>query len=259
MCWCSRVYASPRFMTGELSAKMLPKFSSIWFYDDMNERLEQKTGCQRIEITIGIILLVILVPLTIAGWRKVSDLTARASTAGNCHNLMGTLKVYAGDHGGTHPDADVSNPQTANQAFRLLGAKGMMFGESVFGAAMSPYRPDGDLGTPPAHSKALEPGENHWALTKGATDASPALLPIVFENAVTNTWPPRWNADAAGRKVPGRAWRDGKIIVGFNDASVMAIQLESAKGASVAPKLIGRGKDYFTLSAEKMEVLDIER
>ena len=45
-------------------------------------------------------------------------------------------------------------------------------------------------------------------------------MPIVVENALNATWPPKWDvADQSGIK-RGRVWKGNKIIIGRNDGSV---------------------------------------
>jgi hypothetical protein len=96
-------------------------------------------------------------------------------------------------------------------------------------------------------------------MTQGITSTSPAIIPLVFENPVETSWPPKWNADAAGRPVAGRAWGGGKIIVGRNDGSVEVIKLESSSGAAVGPRLLENGKDPFSLASdgEPQKILNI--
>jgi hypothetical protein len=189
----------------------------------------------------------------------IIDKANQGATVGNCRQIVAALKLYAADHGGQYPDADPSGPTTANQAFRVLIREGVLDDERVFGAMSGLFNTDNNIGEAPDFNEALQPCENHWAMTKGATFKNPPVMPLTFENAVSNGWPPKWNADAAGEKEPGRAWKGGKIIVGFNDSSVELIQLESAKGTSVGPKKGADGKDVFTRAAESMQILDIER
>lgn len=187
------------------------------------------------------------------------DKANQSATMGNCRQIVAALRLYAADHGGQFPDADPSGSATANQAFRVLIREGVLDDEQVFGAMSGMFNPDNNIGEAPDFREALAPGENHWAMTKGATVKSPPVMPLTFENAMSNGWPPKWNANAVRQKADGRAWKGGKIIVGFNDGSVELIQLESAKGTSVGPKKGADGKDVFTRAAESMQILDIER
>lgn len=177
----------------------------------------------------------------------------------NCRQIIEALRAYARQHDGKYPDSNEVKPANSNQAFRLLILSGVVQDETIFSGVVSRYTADNLVGAPPDFVEILESGENHWAMTKGVTDKSPPKMPLVFENAVSNTWPPKWNASAAHTKEPGRSWEGGKIIVGFNDGSVEVIQLESAKGTSVGPKKGADGKDVFTRAAELMQILDIER
>lgn len=222
------------------------------------KRLEK--GFTLIELLVVITIIAILASAAVPTFNTVQDKANQTATAGNARQIIAALKLFAGDpdNNGGYPDSDkTEQPATANDAFRLLIKGNYLQDERVFGAKGSKFNPDNNIGESPEYSEALQAGENHWAMTKGQTDSSPALMPIVFENPVSTGWPPQWNADAAGKKEKGRAWRGGKIIVGFNDSSVQPISLEAAKGSSVGPKDLGGGKNYFTQYGESEEILDI--
>ncbi len=189
----------------------------------------------------------------------VYDKSYQEENLWRCRTIVVALKMYSAEHAGRYPDADSSLPVTANQAFRILVRDDVFTDERAFGVMAGFYAPDQDIGQAPDFQEALQSGENHWAMTKGATEKSPPVLPLIFENAVSNGWPPTWNVDAAREKKPGRAWKGGKIIVGFNDGSAQLINLESSRGTSVGPKKGADGKDVFTRASASMEILDIER
>ncbi len=224
-----------------------------------DEQQAKKGRCKQLIWTTAIVALALFAGAIALVYAELEKKARYQQSLSHCRQLVAALRLYAGDHNGAYPDADASQPKTANRAFRLLIREGMLDDERIFGAKNSPFYPDGDVGDPPHYLKALEPGENHWAMTKSAPEESTLPFPLVFENAVTNTWPPHWNTDTVGKKEPGRTWRGGKILVGFSDSSVQAIQLESTHGTSVPPKRDADGKDVFTRAAEKMEILDIER
>lgn len=209
------------------------------------------------QIIFCVVLAGILVAAAIPTFHPVSPQTNQIRTASNCRQIIAALRVYALDHGGRCPDSDKSQPPTSNDAFRILIREGVLEDERIFGAKSTKYFPDNQVGDAPEFKEALEAFENHWAMTKGVTDKSNPKMPLVFENPVSGGWPPAWNCDAAGRKEKGRAWRGGKIIVGFNDGSVETIKLESDKGSNVRPARDWHGKDVFTRAADSMEILDI--
>lgn len=169
----------------------------------------------------------------------------------NCRQIIISLKAYAADHQGRYPDGT-----TANEAFRELIKSGQLEDERVFSAPASPFVPDNDLGETPDYGKALAPGENHWAMTKGLTDESDGNTPAVFENPAVKSWPPQWDTRIVGRAQPGRVWKGGKIIVGRNDGSVSVEKLnEGGRMATLAP--IKDGKNLFELAGPH-EILDVE-
>lgn len=199
------------------------------------------------------VLLSALVPT----FNSVAPKANQTVTAGNCRRIITALRLYAQDHKGKYPDADASEPMTSNDAFRVLFREGYVDDERCFGANVSRFVPDNVIGSKPSFPKALEAGENHWAMTKGLTHSSNALTPLVMENPALLGWPPRWNVDAAGKKERGRAWGGGRIIVGFKDSSVQPIKLDATKGSNVGPYTDADGKDVFTRAGDALEILDI--
>lgn len=179
----------------------------------------------------------------------------------NARQIAIMLKMYAGDYNGNYPDADQDDrPQTSNDAFRLLFKRGIANDERVFSAPLSLYVGDNNIGSAPEYFEALTARENHWAMTKGLSDSSSGLAPLIFENSVEGgSWPPMWNARAEGRPVPGRTWLGGKIIIVRNDNSAAAEELESRSGSSVGLKQNYDGKDLFTQYQDQGEYLDVQR
>jgi hypothetical protein len=175
----------------------------------------------------------------------------------NGRHIITALRNYASDHDGWYPDAFLTNPQSSNEVFRVLLKENIVDSEMTFGSYVSPYYPDGDIGTAPDFTKALEAGENHWAMTAGLGESAPGDIPVIYENPAVASWPPKWNSRAAGKSVPGRTWSWGEgPIVGRNDSSVCVEPLES--GESTAAGLAKRedGKDLFE-RAPKGVVLDV--
>jgi len=219
-----------------------------------------KQGFTLIELLVVITIIAILAGLAVPAFNGVQEKARQMQAVNNCRQIIISLKSYAGDSGGNYPDFNKSDPpQTSNDAFRLLIKAGLLEDERVFSAPASPYVGDNNLGEAPEYSEALGPSECHWCLTKGLTDSSSGNAPVVFENAVSNSWPPAWNCDVAGQAKEGRAWKGGKIVIGRNDSSVQTEKLEAAKGDSVGLQKNSQGKDLFTLFAEQGEFLDIQK
>jgi hypothetical protein len=187
----------------------------------------------------------ILAGLAMPAFTTVQEKARIMEASNNVRQIIISMKSYADDHDGKYPDADASNPKTANDAFRVLIKEGLLNDERVFTAAGSAFKGDDNIGVAPGYEEALQPGENHWALTKGASDSSESNLPVVYDAPVVATWPPVWNADARGRPVPGRAWKSGKVIIGVNDGSVQPLRLAAPTGAEVPAAPLPGGKPVF--------------
>ncbi|MGV3661067.1 MAG: hypothetical protein ACO1TE_12845 [Prosthecobacter sp.] len=193
----------------------------------MSERREKRVGC----LQWGVVFVVALLGCL---WLS-SQFTNAARTApqmkavSNAKQIIIALKYYAAENDGMYPDAPRPGvaPASANQVFRRLFQEGIVNDERIFGTLNSVLTPDGEIGSAPAFDRALMPGECPWMLLKNQADSSPADVPLIIENSVDATFPPRWNVSPdAGRK-RGRAWKGGQIVIGHNDGSVEVKNLRS--------------------------------
>jgi prepilin-type N-terminal cleavage/methylation domain-containing protein len=223
----------------------------------MKTRLNQ--GFTLIELLVVITIIAILASLAVPTFNVIQDKANQMKGTNNCRQIIMSMKAYSSDNNGAYPDSDRNfQPQTANDAFRLLLVQDILQDERIFGCPASKYQPDNNVGQPPQFAEALMPGENHWVLTSGQTDSSSAIMPLVFENPVAIGWPPTWNADIAGQLQRGRTWRGGKIIIGLNDNSVEVVRLEAARGSNVGPMpLGGSGLNIFTQASQTQNIMDI--
>ena len=174
-----------------------------------------------VALVVGLFALSLIVPT----YNAISPRSDQVRATSNCRQIISALKLYAGDHGGAYPDSDPSQPETANDAFRLLVQQDLIQDERIFGCPISPFNGDNNIGTAPDYTEAVAPNENHWMLVAGLNEKSDPGAPIVFENALSTTLPLTWDTANAGKPVRGRTWRGGKIVVGLNDNSVSVIKL----------------------------------
>jgi hypothetical protein len=233
--------------------------------------MERRQKLTRVELAVGMMGLGMLTLLAVVACDtggRVSERGNITRSISNCRQVVMALKLYASDHNGKYPDAHVQDKKTANTVFRKLFDEEIIDSEAIFGCPISPFEPDGViedsyLGPESTRfAKALQPGENHWTMTAGVTDAMPGNIPLVYENPVSATWPPKWNPDAKGTPVRGRAWSTG-IIIGLNDGSANIMPLASKTGKAVGLKPITGSQDLFDAAIDPMlfpkgEVLDVE-
>ena len=129
-----------------------------------SKRLEQ--GFTLIELLVVITIIAILASAAVPTFNSVQDKANQASTAGNAKQIIAALRLYAGDNNGSYPDSDkAEEPSSSNKAFALLIKADILNDERIFGAKSSKYFPDNNVGEAPEYAEALEPGENHWAMT----------------------------------------------------------------------------------------------
>jgi hypothetical protein len=201
----------------------------------------------------------LLVTLGMAAAEQDDEKEALTKCIANGRQIILGIRLFAADHQGTYPDFHVPTATESNTVFKQLFVEGLLEDEGIFGCANSPFSPDGAIGQAPNFAFALAPGENHWAVTRGLNDSSPGSVPLVYENPVTDTWPPMWNADAAGKAEKGRCWKGGRIVVGLNDTSVEVFKLSSDKGpkVTISPEIDPFFKASEKYGANEFVVLDV--
>jgi len=208
-----------------------------------------------IELLVVITIIAILAGLAVPAYNIIQRMANQTRGVNNARQVILAMKLFSKDHNSQYPDS-VSNPltgslaQNANDAFRLMIQEKIVTDERIFGCPAG-FTPDGNIGQRPNCGNALMPGENHWAMTAGQTDTAEGNMPLVYENTASLSWPPLWNADAAGQIAPGRAWSGGKIIIGRNDGSVAVEALAGQKGM-VGPQIMTGGMNLFTQASEGM-------
>jgi hypothetical protein len=236
----------------------------------MNEVPKQRWGCLQWGIVIGVFLL---------GWMLVASLRPYISRQGvqmqgimNCKMIILSLRQYAKDADSAYPDGRHPELKSANQVFRVLFKDDIVVDERIFGCPESMFKPDNDIGAPPKFEKTLMPGECHWMLLKHQTDVSHPRTPIVIENSLNASWPPKWDVSlpfaswwsGTANKNKGRVWKGRRIIIGRNDGSVAVEKLreDGTMDWHSQPNLDEHGKSWIdSLTPEQIAKLaywDIE-
>lgn len=208
-------------------------------------------------ITGSLAVVVLGLTLTAALGQTTPLMVKKTQTISNCRQVMVALKIYAADHAGDYPTPE-GPVRSSNQAFRRLIRDEIVEMESIFGCRGSVFLPDNNVGVKPDFAQALEPGENHWAMTEGLSDSSSGQIPLVYENPVKAAWPPKWKAGADRMRRKGEGWSDGTVIVGFNDGGAFSRNLTAAKAgeaSQVEPN--ASGEEVFD-PKNPFTVLDIE-
>jgi GYF domain 2 len=212
----------------------------------------------RLGCTVSFILpaLVLMVPVH----SHINEKGLQTKAISNCRQIITAMRIYATDHNGNYPDSAALKAMSSNEAFHELFTDGVLNNESIFGCPLSSDgNPDGKIGSAPGFVEALQPGENHWALTKGLKDSSEAI-PFVFEAPAVSTWPPRWLYRRSESKDFGRTWRNGKIVIGSHDSSVALLPTEKKDSGfaefSAAPD---EPQLFETTPDKKHEILNVAR
>lgn len=188
----------------------------------MSEKREKSVGCLQWAIvgTVGLLGVLLLV-----SWYSEAQMRQHQMTGvSNCRDIITSVKVFAGRNSGAFPDVEGQvgrqNARSANAVFRWLFEEGCCGEELIFGCPGSEFVPDGQIGKAPDFAQALTPGECHWMMLKDQMDTSVGNTPLVIENALNVSWPPRWEVSSNAGQKKGRAWKGRQIIIGQLDGSV---------------------------------------
>lgn len=230
----------------------------------MNMKNRMQQGFTLIELLVVITIIALLASLTMPALSKFQERGNITKGISNARQIILALKLYASDHGSSYPDSastdgEGTEASDANTAFRQLFIEETIDSEAIFGCPISPYNPDGTIGSDDQKTQALEQKENHWMMTKGLSDSASGSIPLIMENSITAEWNPQWDNNLKGQPRRGRAWSTG-IIIGLNDGSAQIMPLASKKGQQGLKEV--DGKNVFTQQEDdegntNFEVLDI--
>ena len=255
---------SGQILLAWLAASILAIISGHWAKGNIAWSVRAVKGCSTAKVGLWLwyIFGVILPVFTISDVLEGNWITEKGNitkSINNCRQIAMALKVYASDNNGHYPDFAVPDAHSSNDVFRVLFKDGVLADERIFGSPVSPFKPDGNIGTAPDFLEALKSGENHWAMTKGISDASPANIPLIFENPSEATWPPKWDASLTGQVKPGRTWSGASVVIGMNDGSVTKMKLDSRFGKSAGLKPLPDGKPVFPDLTPKPTILNVAK
>jgi prepilin-type N-terminal cleavage/methylation domain-containing protein len=195
----------------------------------MKTRTQQ--GFTLIELLVVITIIALLASLAMPVYGTVTEKGNITKTINNAKQIFLALKVYASDNDGRYPDSAKDDTgksidaKDSNTVFRQLFIANILADERIFNSPASPFIADGNIGTAPSFDKALDKGENHWAMMGGLNDSASPGSPVVFENAKTSDADPAWDTKSVGKSTKGRVWSGPSIVVGLNDGSVQKIKL----------------------------------
>ncbi len=198
---------------------------------------------------------VLLAVMVMQGWKNIKDMADSDALANRARSIKLVLDAWAADHSGQYPDT-VHGLRTSNQVFRQLFKDDFINDERIFGGMLSPFIADGMTGSPPGYLDACGPGENHWMLLRGVRRSDQMKTPVIFENALDNSWPPKWRTDAEMQPMRGRTWLRGKIVMAIQDGSVSTHQLIKVGDHYTLPASMLQTPEE--AAVETFEILDIE-
>ncbi|MBE2287803.1 MAG: hypothetical protein IAE77_30375 [Prosthecobacter sp.] len=198
----------------------------------MNEPPKQRWGC--LPWGVGALLALLVSLCDVRGTHpRIQTMGMQVKAVNNCKQLIMALKQHSKDAESYYPDSLDRRFSSANEVFRELFKKQIIDNERIVSSPESVFQPDNVIGSPPGFTRALLPGECHWMLLKHQSDAVHPKTPLVIENSLNASWPPKWGTSRP--KFPqwfgdhslkrGRSWRGREIIIGRNDGSVAVEKL----------------------------------
>jgi len=199
----------------------------------MNEVPKQRWGCLQWGIVFVLLLVLANMFSFLGSGSRIQTQGNQMKAVNNCKQIILSLKQYAKDADSAYPDGRHPELKSANQVFRVLFKDDIVVDERIFGCPESMVKPDNDIGAPPKFEKALMPGECHWMLLKNQTEVSHPRTPILIENSLNASWPPKWDVSKPSKswwskddnQKRGRSWKGRRIIIGRNDGSVAVEKL----------------------------------
>lgn len=240
----------------------------------MDRRQKTRRGCG-CAFAFVMALLAAAIVLRMSPYSNAQKTANQMRTVSNGKQIIIAMQQYAEKTGGTFPDAAGKDFKSSNDVFRELLKEGIVMDERIFGAPRTRFHPDNVIGDPPEFKQALMPGECHWMVLKHQTPLSHPATPILIENALGATWPPRWDFSPRGfswfglkntengDRGRGGTWSGGQIVIGRLDGSVEVENLrpdgslnwESPRNAawlrSLTPEQIAR-LEYWDVEEEKL-------
>jgi hypothetical protein len=93
-------------------------------------------------------------------------------------------------------------------------------------------------------------------MVTGLKEKSPGITPFVFENSLRPQWPMTWRAEKLNEPLRGRAWKNGKIIVGRVDNSVNVETLVPENGQLALPRSYREAVEE--ANGSPLHILDID-
>ncbi|MGV3661069.1 MAG: hypothetical protein ACO1TE_12855 [Prosthecobacter sp.] len=230
----------------------------------MSSRPKQRWGCLQWGV-VGVVAMLGCMWSMSLQVTRVSKVAPQMRAVSNCKQIIIALRHYAVEHDSHYPDAptDGFTPVSSNQIFRRLFQDGVITDERIFGCPGSGFVPDTQTGSAPGFAQTLEPGECHWMLLSGQSENSYGDVPLIIENALDTSVPPRWDLSPASPSGRGRAWANGMIVIGLNDGSAQVLPLRPdgvLKGNYQPPG--PEGRNYFDIltpeQRAKLKYWDVE-
>lgn len=234
------------------------------------EKPKKSWGSLQWGVVIGTVILVIYWLVSSIQMQYVRAPQMKAGS--NVRQIVSLLMTYASDNNGLYPDAAMTaEGLTSNAVFRELFKEGLVGDETIFGGLYSRFQPDKNIGPAPDFPQALEPGENHWMMMAGQDGTTASPHPLIFENTVDATWPPRWLKSPSkppavffshhfiNLKSPpprGRSWPGGTILMARSDASVETFRLVEREGFLHLPESTVNPQESLPLPVSRL--LDVE-
>lgn len=218
----------------------------------MKLKIQRSRGFTLVELLVVISIIALLASVALPVFNS-AQMNAKITTASlNASGIFKALMLYGNDYDGAFP----SSENNSNEAFRQLFPD-YMEDEKVFFVAGSAWhnsapgkRPDGDIGSKPDYTQALERGENHWAYHSGLNNTASTKIPIIADGFTDSVGQ---YTDVTTKK--GGVWKGTKAIIIFVGGGAEQVKLSAKE--NFKPMVTSGGQKVELFSSSYNEAIEL--
>jgi prepilin-type N-terminal cleavage/methylation domain-containing protein len=143
----------------------------------------KRRGFTLIELLVVVTIIAMLAGGAYLGFSALLPKFRSKQAATQAKTIHGWLVAWANERGGNFPEGEQSSNQAYRELFKIsVGADEKQFaisGDAYHKGSNNNEGPDGDTGSDPDYTQALEQGENAFAYVSGLSSSDSSRLPLI--------------------------------------------------------------------------------